>query len=60
MMTITLDHAINHYSEVVDFLTYRCYEYNRLRSPDITPEQWAKIFPNYEKLEQKFQAAQKG
>ncbi len=41
--------------EFIDELTYQCYVYNRLRSPDIKPEQWAGIFNNVEALEKRFQ-----
>ena len=30
--------------EIVDELTYRSYAENRRRSPDISPERWAKVF----------------
>ena len=41
--------------DIVDALTYRNYVYNRQRSPDITPEQWGKIYKNVEALEAKYQ-----
>ncbi len=53
---LSLDEAINHYPKLVDELTYICYKYNRERSPDITPDQWGKIFANVDLLEQRYQS----
>lgn len=33
-----------HIQGVVDDLTFAAYKNNRLRRPDIKPEQWAKVF----------------
>lgn len=52
---LTLEQAINGFTGLVDELTYSCYRYNRLRSPDITPERWSKIFSNIDTLEYRFQ-----
>jgi hypothetical protein len=41
--------------EVIDRLIFMSYRYNRLRSPDITPEQWGKVFSSIESLEKRFQ-----
>jgi hypothetical protein len=41
---------------LVDELTYCNYRFNRDRSPEITPAQWGKIFPNIDRLEQRYQA----
>lgn len=30
--------------KIIDELTFRSYVYNRQRSPEISPERWAKIF----------------
>lgn len=30
--------------DLVDALTYSNYAYNRQRSPEITPQQWEKVF----------------
>jgi hypothetical protein len=43
-------------SEIIDVLTYRSYRFNRLRSPDRTPEQWAKVYDDAAVLEMQFQA----
>jgi hypothetical protein len=43
-------------AEVVDYLTYCNYAHNRRISPHITPERWARIYPNATALETKFQA----
>jgi hypothetical protein len=43
-------------TEVVDYLTYCNYAHNRRISPHITPERWAKIYPNAAAMEAKFQA----
>lgn len=38
-------------------LTYRAYEYNRNKAPDITPESWKKIFgPEADEFEARYQA----
>ena len=42
------------YRQLVSEATYTCYRYNRNRSPDVTPEQWGRIFPNVELLEQQY------
>ena len=43
------------YQQLINDATYTCYRFNRTRSPNITPEQWGKIFPNIELLEQQYQ-----
>jgi hypothetical protein len=41
---------------LLEYLTYCSYRSNRLRSPDITPERWAKVFgPQAEEMEARFQ-----
>ena len=45
-------------TQVVDYLTYANYAHNRRLSPEISPERWAKIYPDAAKLEAKFQADQ--
>lgn len=42
------------YGELIDELTYRSYAYNRLRSPDISPERWSKIYGDTKLMEIKF------
>ena len=42
--------------QLVDALTYASYKFNRMRSPEITPERWAKIYPQAEHLEAHYQA----
>lgn len=42
-------------SQVVDYLTYRNYFFNRVRSPEISPERWARIYPNAAELEARYQ-----
>lgn len=32
-------------------LNYRCYEFNRRRSPSIKAEEWADFFPNWQEFE---------
>lgn len=51
-VTLTTDTNI---PDLIDNLTYINYAYNRERSPDIKPSQWAKIYPNADKLELRFQ-----
>lgn len=42
--------------QIVNELMYRCYEFNRQRNPEITPEQWAAIFGNgVNAMERRFQ-----
>ena len=45
-------------ADVVDYLTYCSYAHNRRIAPHISPERWAKIYPDAAKLEAKFQADQ--
>ena len=54
-LNITENTADKEIHGFIDELTYSCYKYNRDRSPDITPEQWGKIFANANILEQKYQ-----
>jgi hypothetical protein len=42
------------FTEASDFLIYRSYEYNRDKNPHILPEKWSIIYPNIDKLEQKY------
>lgn len=36
-------------------LVYHSYVFNRQRSPDIKPEEWSSIFPNFTDLEERYQ-----
>jgi hypothetical protein len=42
----------------VDWLMYRSYEFNRLRSPEIAPERWRALYLNQETYEKIFQGEQ--
>lgn len=42
-------------TEIVDELIYRSYRYNRLRTPDIKPEQWKAVFSNVDAMEDRLQ-----
>jgi hypothetical protein len=43
-------------SQVIDYLTYRCYFFNRMRSPEISPERYKAIgFPNVDEMEEQYQ-----
>lgn len=44
--------------QLVDRLTYSSYKFNRLRSPQISPQRWAAIFPQGPALEAMFQMEQ--
>ena len=41
--------------EAVDSASYASYAYNRRWSPEITPERWARVFPNAAALETRYQ-----
>jgi hypothetical protein len=42
--------------QIVDELIYQNYKYNRIRSPEILPSQWAKIYGQATfEMEQRFQ-----
>jgi hypothetical protein len=43
---------------LLDNLTYYCYRHNRKLSPEISPEQWARIFGSTEAFEVRFQKEQ--
>ncbi len=53
--TITLN-EITDLHNIVDELTYRCYAYNRQRTPQYPPEQWKCVFGNVDAMEKRFQA----
>lgn len=40
---------------LMDYLTYCSYRHNRKISPEITPEQWGKLFGPTEAFELRFQ-----
>ena len=44
--------------QLVDELTYANYAHNRQRSPDLTPEQWTKVYSNVYQLEARYQQEQ--
>jgi hypothetical protein len=41
-------------NELINDCIYECYKYNRLRNPELTVEQWGKVFKNVTTLEEKF------
>ena len=41
--------------EVIGELTFVNYRFNRERSPDVTPAQWARIYPDAVALEARYQ-----
>lgn len=43
----------------VDWLMYRSYEFNRLRSPEIEPERWRRLYFYQETYEKIFKGNQK-
>ena len=56
-MTKHLDFAtvLENPNGFVDELVYLSYAHNRRESPHITPERWAKIFPDAGIIEARFQ-----
>ena len=43
-------------ADLVDELIYRSYEHNRKIAPNITPEEWRKLFGDaVDRLEERFQ-----
>ncbi len=42
-------------AEIIDFLIYASYRFNRNHSPEISPELWATVFINADKLEALYQ-----
>lgn len=40
--------------DLIDELTYTNYAHNRRISPHISPERWARIYPNAEAMERRF------
>jgi hypothetical protein len=45
----------SHERALIDTLTYISYAHNRTISPDISPERWAKIFPDAQRLEWRYE-----
>ncbi len=45
------------FSEEIDWLMYRSYEFNRSRSPYIPAESWRKIYINAETYEEIYQTS---
>jgi hypothetical protein len=42
--------------EVVDYLTYRSYYWNRINAPEISPTQWEVIYPHAWEYERKLRS----
>ncbi len=42
-------------SEIIGEATYINYRYNRARTPNVTPEEWAVVFGNTNDMEQRYQ-----
>jgi hypothetical protein len=42
-------------NDLIDELTFRSYAHNRGLAPDVSPERWAKIFPNGPAMEARLQ-----
>lgn len=47
------------YNEIVDWLTYRSYEYNRMNNPEIPYFKWRLIFADAIKFEEIYDLKQK-
>lgn len=45
---------IDDVEQTIDWLMYRSYEFNRLRSPEIEPSRWRAIYFNQETYEKIF------
>lgn len=41
---------------LVDYLTYANYRHNRHIAPHVTPAEWARIYPNADALEARYQS----
>jgi hypothetical protein len=41
--------------DLVDDLTFAAYAHNRDIAPHVTPERWAKVFPNAAAMEERYQ-----
>jgi NAD-dependent DNA ligase len=46
---------LKEYGKLVKEATYINYKYNRERSPDVTPEEWGKVFQKATELEARYQ-----
>lgn len=47
--------------DLIETLTYTNYRANRLRSPQISPERWQRVIPEFTKaMEQRFQEEEPG
>jgi hypothetical protein len=44
------------YKKLIADATYDSYVYNRENAPDITPEQWERIFPDWQEYEKQYQS----
>ncbi len=55
-MEIDITQGINEQvaARFIDELTYRCYVYNRQRSPEIPPEDWVLVFPTAYEMEARY------
>jgi len=42
-------------SDDIDFLKYRSYAHNRSTNPDISPERWRSLFPDFDRFEAKYE-----
>jgi hypothetical protein len=40
---------------LIDELSYRSYAHNREQAPHISPQSWAKVVPNAEQMEERYQ-----
>lgn len=46
--------------KIVDEAIYKCYKYNRDRSPDISPSQWSMVLNNVNIMELRYQGERGG
>jgi hypothetical protein len=49
-------HMLDELDQLVSGVVYRSYYAQRERFPDVSPERWRAIFPNWQELEAQYQS----